>query len=96
MFYTWNLHLFYHSTLFFSSLTWLYIVFISLPTVGSSVKILPAMQETQVHSLGQEDPLQKGMATSSFLENPMDREAWWATVQRVTQSQKPKQLSMHT
>ena len=24
---------------------------------------LPAMQETQVRSLGQEDPLQKGMAT---------------------------------
>ena len=34
------------------------------------------MQETQVHSLGQEDPLEKGMATSSFLENPMDRETW--------------------
>ena len=27
------------------------------------VKILPAMQETQVQSLGQEDPLEKGMAT---------------------------------
>ena len=36
-------------------------------------------QETRVQSLGQEDPLEKGMATSSFLENPMDREAWWAT-----------------
>ena len=32
------------------------------------VKNLPAMQETQetqVHSLGQEDPLEKGMATHS-------------------------------
>jgi len=32
------------------------------------VKILPAMQETWVQSLGKEDPLEKGMAThSSFL-----------------------------
>ena len=27
------------------------------------VKNLPAMQETRVQSLGQEDPLEKGMAT---------------------------------
>ena len=47
------------------------------------VKNLPAMQETQVRSLGQEDPLQKEMATCSSIlawENPMDRGAWWATV----------------
>ena len=31
----------------------------------SVVKNLPAMQETQVQSLGQEDPLEEGMATSS-------------------------------
>ena len=31
------------------------------------VKNLPAMQETQVRSLGQEDPLQKGMATYSSI-----------------------------
>ena len=32
----------------------------------------------------------------SFLESPVDREAWWATVHRVTQSQTQlKQLSMH-
>ena len=30
-----------------------------------TVKNLPAMQETQVQSLGQEDPLEKGMATHS-------------------------------
>ena len=30
---------------------------------GSSVKNPPAMQETQVQSLGQEDPLEKEMAT---------------------------------
>ena len=29
------------------------------------VKNLPAMQETWVGSLGQEDPLEKGMATDS-------------------------------
>ena len=29
------------------------------------VKNLPAMQETQVRSLGQEDPLEMGMATHS-------------------------------
>ena len=31
------------------------------------VKNLPAMQETQVQSLGQEDPLEKGMATHSSI-----------------------------
>ena len=31
------------------------------------VKNLPAMQETQVPSLGQEDPLEKGMATDSSI-----------------------------
>ena len=31
--------------------------------MAQSVKNLPAMQETRVQSLGQEDPLEKGMAT---------------------------------
>ena len=31
------------------------------------VKDPPAMQETQVRSLGQEDPLEKGMATHSSI-----------------------------
>ena len=32
----------------------------------------------------------------SFLENPMDREAWWATVHRATKSgTRLKQLSVH-
>ena len=30
---------------------------------GSVAKNLPAVQETQVQSLGREDPLEKGMAT---------------------------------
>ena len=32
-----------------------------------AVKNLPAMQETQVLSLGREDPLEKGMATHSSI-----------------------------
>ena len=35
--------------------------------VAQMVKNLPAMQETQVQSLGQEDPLEKGMATHSSI-----------------------------
>ena len=49
------------------------------------------MQETQVRSLGQEDPLEEGMAThssSSILawRIPTDRRAWWATVHGVAES----------
>ena len=33
--------------------------------MAQKVKNLPAMQETQVQSLGQEDPLEKAMATHS-------------------------------
>ena len=32
-----------------------------------TVKNLPAVQETQVQSLGQEDPLEKGMASYSSI-----------------------------
>ena len=35
--------------------------------VAQTVKNLPAMQEPQVQSLGQEDPLEKGMATHSSI-----------------------------
>ena len=35
--------------------------------VAQIVKNLPAMQETQVWSLGQEDPLEKGIATHSSI-----------------------------
>ena len=35
--------------------------------VAQVVKNLPAMLETQVQSLGQEDPLEKGMATHSSI-----------------------------
>ena len=35
--------------------------------VAQMVKNLPAVQETGVRSLGQEDPLEKGMATHSSI-----------------------------
>ena len=35
--------------------------------VAQMVKDLPAMQETQVRSLGREDPLEKGMAVHSSI-----------------------------
>ena len=44
------------------------------------VKNLPAnaeLPETRVLSLGQEDPLQEGMATHSYILACMDRGAWW-------------------
>ena len=50
--------------------------------VAQMAKNLPAMQETQVWSLGQEDPLEKRNGNPlqySCLENSMDK-AWWATV----------------
>ena len=62
------------------------------------VKNLPAVLETGVQSLGQEDALEKGKATHSSIlawRIPMDRGAWWATVHGVTKSwTQLKQLSM--
>ena len=62
-----------------------------------TVKSLPAVWETWVRSLGQEDPLEKEIATHSSilawkipwrrsLENPMDGGAWHATVCGVAES----------
>ena len=48
------------------------------------------MQEIQVRSLGQEEPLEKEMANHSQYScsrNPMYRGAWQATVQGVSKSQ---------
>ena len=45
--------------------------------VAQILKNLPAMQETQIRCLGQEDPLKTEMATQlqySGLENSIDRE----------------------
>ena len=38
-----------------------------LPLATQRLKRLPPMQETQVQSLGQEDPLEKGMVTHSSI-----------------------------
>ena len=77
------------------------------PFLGSSqvvpvVKNLPAMQatqETQVLSLDGEGSLEEGMETHSSILSwiiPRDREAWWATVHRVTKSgTQLKRLSAH-
>ena len=53
------------------------------------VKSLSAVWETQVRSLGQEDPPGEGNGNTlqySCLENPMDRAAWRATVHGLTKS----------
>ena len=53
------------------------------------VKCLPTIWETRVQSLGQEDLLEKEMATHSSIlvwKNPMDGGAWWATVHGVAKS----------
>ena len=56
--------------------------------MAQMVKNSPAMQETRVRSLGQEDPLEKEMATTPVLlpENPMNKEVWRATVHEVAKS----------
>jgi len=57
--------------------------------VALLVKNPPAIRETWVQSLVWEDPLEEGMETHFSILTwriPMDREAWWATVQGVTKS----------
>ena len=58
-----------------------------LPNSGSVVKNLLTMQEAWVQPLSWEDLPEKGMATHSCLENPMDRGARRATVHGITKSQ---------
>ena len=58
--------------------------------MAQTVKLLPAVQETWVRSLGREDPLEKEMAAHSSTlawKNPMDGGAWWAAVHGVAKSQ---------
>ena len=53
-----------NNSLYFSAwVTWLVYLGKAASLVAHMVKNLPAMQETWVWSLGQEDPLEKGMAT---------------------------------
>ena len=56
--------------------------------VPQMVKNPPTVQETR--SQGQEDPLEKEVATHSSLlclGNPMNRGAWWAAILGVVKSQ---------
>ena len=53
---------------------------------GSAVENLPAMQETQVRTLGQEDSpgeMNGYLLQCACLENPMDRGARWAAAHGV-------------
>ena len=71
---------------FFKAPRW----FLGASLVAHMVKSLPAMRETQVGFLGQEDPLEKEMVTHSSIlvwKNPMDGGAWRATVHGVTKGQ---------
>ena len=76
---------------FFVSFSQLLFLWQSFPGC-SLIKNLPAMPETQVQSLGQEDPLEKEMATRSSIVAwripwTEDRGAWWATIHGVAMSQ---------
>ena len=80
------------------------LLFTNCDIVGASlgtqmVKNLPAIRETWIQSLGQEDLLEEGMVTHSsqysFLENAMDREAWQATVRGHKELDMTEQLSKH-
>ena len=63
------------------------------------VENLSAMQETWVQSLGQEDPLEEGMATHSSIlvwRIPVDRGAWQAIAHGVSKSwTRLSELSTH-
>ena len=54
--------------------------------VAQMVRNLPAMQDTQIQSLGQKIEGNGNPLQYSYLGNPMDRGAWWATVHRVKKS----------
>ena len=59
------------------------------PLVGKEPTCQCWRHETQVPSLGEEDPLEEGMATHSSIlawRIPMDKEAWWAIIYRVENS----------
>ena len=61
----------------------------TISLLAQVVKDLPEMQEAQVPSLGQKDPLEKGMAVHSSIlawRNPQTKEPWQAALQGVTQS----------
>ena len=79
--------LFAHDWIIFHCYIFIYYI---ASLVAQTIKSLPAMQETQVWSLGEKDPLEKKMATYSSIlpwKYPMDEGAWWAIPHRVAKSQ---------
>ena len=75
---------FLEKCLFSSSAIFLLFHFLCYWIDWTSMKNLPATQETWVRSSGWKDPLEKRMAS---LDNSTDRGAWWAIVHGVTKSQ---------
>ena len=67
---------------------WSVLRFTGTSLVAQAVKNLPAVQETWIGSLGQEDTeIGNGCPRQYFcLENSMDRGAWWDTVHGVAKS----------
>ena len=64
--------------------------------VAEMVKNPPVVQETWSPSLGWEDPLEEDMAAHSSIlawSISMDRGAWWATVNGITESDTVEQLN---
>ena len=61
--------------------------------VAQMVKNVPAIWETQVQSLGWEDPMEKGMTIHStelltiLAWRTLNRGAWWAIVHGVAKTQ---------
>ena len=68
--------------------------------VAQMAKNMPAMHETQVQSLDQEDLLEKGRNGNSLhyscLGNPIDRGDWWATVHGVEKEMDTTEWLTHT
>ena len=64
--------------------------------MAQTIKNLPAMQETQVQSLGQEDPLEKGIATHSYIH--AWRTPWTEEPGRLqsVESDKTERLTLNT
>ena len=63
-----------------------------------TVKILPAMRETWVRSLGWEVPLEEGMAIYSNIlawRIPMDRGAWWDIIHGITKNRMRLSTAQH-
>ena len=65
--------------------------------VAQMVKNLPALRETWVQSLGQEDPLERGMAyPPQFVACRIPRTLWWATIHGLAELDMTEQLTVQT